>query len=42
MKTESDQLIRIAMDVAFWLMYSIIGLKVVTALILDGFISQKV
>ena len=34
--------IRIAIDVTFWLFYSIIGLKVVTALVLDGFTSQKV
>lgn len=30
------------MDASFWLFYSIIGLKVVTALVLDGFTSQKV
>ncbi|KAL5265499.1 hypothetical protein ACHWQZ_G006275 [Mnemiopsis leidyi] len=40
-RTFTDMWIRIAMDASFWLFYSIIGLKVVTALVLDGFTSQK-
>lgn len=41
-RTFSDMWLRIALDASFWICYTIIGLKVVTALILDGFTSQKV
>ncbi|XP_063675760.1 uncharacterized protein LOC134812309 [Bolinopsis microptera] len=40
-KAFTDMWIRIAIDVSFWLIYSIIGIKVVTALVIDGFTSQK-
>lgn len=40
-RTFPDVWLRIAIDGSFWLLYSIIGMKVVTALVLDGYVGQK-